>query len=568
MNRMLRRSLAGAVMAAAAFAASRAAADLTGKWHVSPVGSLDRFIDVVQTGNTVTFTFTFNSQPFGFTGTVNGADYTVYAEPMFCAALLGSVLPSDKTFDGNLIAGTPPTCYPYSTSEFAATRCTCFDGNTISGDGCSADCQVEPCFTCTGDPSVCTPAADGAACDDGSVCTTGETCGAGVCGGGSPVVPCVDLTGAWHLHTVGTDFFDNPVVTDANETITQRGPDVIFAYGDGTPTYVGTIDPATGTLDVRTANHCVGNLGFDPLSGTVASDGNSFSATGYLLGSETLECQLLDTFVMTGTRSTCGNGVIENGEGCDDGNEVAGDGCDADCQIETCRVCSGAPSVCTPAPSGTSCPGSDACMTKACDGNGACAVASTADCDDGHACTIDSCDPIAGCMHTPKVQACRSAGRSTLELTASGAAGMDALTWNWSRGESTSQADFADPRAAATYTFCLFAGTSSALIAEAVIAPDAQRWTQTGSTGFTFRDRSGAADGVRRVRLESSMANRTSILLGAKAGDLARASLPLAEPITAQLENSAASLCWGASYAGSDIIRDGPTKLKAKFRSR
>jgi cysteine-rich repeat protein len=32
----------------------------------------------------------------------------------------------------------------------------------------------------------------------------------------------------------------------------------------------------------------------------------------------------------------CGNGIIEAGETCDDGNYASGDGCSADCQVEKC----------------------------------------------------------------------------------------------------------------------------------------------------------------------------------------------------------------------------------------
>ena len=60
----------------------------------------------------------------------------------------------------------------------------CDDGNGRDGDGCSAVCTLEPCFTCTGDPSVCAPA-DGPPCDDGNPCTAGESCHAGACGGGT-----------------------------------------------------------------------------------------------------------------------------------------------------------------------------------------------------------------------------------------------------------------------------------------------------------------------------------------------------------------------------------------------
>lgn len=45
--------------------------------------------------------------------------------------------------------------------------------------------------------------------------------------------------------------------------------------------------------------------------------------------------------------SVCGNGAIEPGEICDDGDVASGDGCSASCAIETCFRCSGAPSACS-----------------------------------------------------------------------------------------------------------------------------------------------------------------------------------------------------------------------------
>lgn len=43
----------------------------------------------------------------------------------------------------------------------------------------------------------------------------------------------------------------------------------------------------------------------------------------------------------------CGDGIIDSGEECDDGNTVDGDGCSSTCTIETSWECSGEPSVCT-----------------------------------------------------------------------------------------------------------------------------------------------------------------------------------------------------------------------------
>lgn len=45
---------------------------------------------------------------------------------------------------------------------------------------------------------------------------------------------------------------------------------------------------------------------------------------------------------------SCGNGIFESGEGCDDNNLISGDGCDAFCHVEPRWYCSGSPSVCAP----------------------------------------------------------------------------------------------------------------------------------------------------------------------------------------------------------------------------
>ncbi len=58
----------------------------------------------------------------------------------------------------------------------------CDDGNTASGDGCSATCQVEASYMCSGSvPSICVHKfAEGVACGTDGVCTSGF-CSDGVC---------------------------------------------------------------------------------------------------------------------------------------------------------------------------------------------------------------------------------------------------------------------------------------------------------------------------------------------------------------------------------------------------
>lgn len=55
--------------------------------------------------------------------------------------------------------------------------------------------------------------------------------------------------------------------------------------------------------------------------------------------------------------SFCGNGIVEPGETCDDGNTRSGDGCSSDCQVEPGWTCVGEPSRCSrggPPPTGSS----------------------------------------------------------------------------------------------------------------------------------------------------------------------------------------------------------------------
>jgi len=48
---------------------------------------------------------------------------------------------------------------------------------------------------------------------------------------------------------------------------------------------------------------------------------------------------------------TCGDGVVESPEVCDDGGTATGDGCDASCEVETGWTCDGAdPTTCTEDP--------------------------------------------------------------------------------------------------------------------------------------------------------------------------------------------------------------------------
>jgi cysteine-rich repeat protein len=81
----------------------------------------------------------------------------------------------------------------------------------------------------------------------------------------------------------------------------------------------------------------------------------------------------------------CGNGEMDAGEECDDGNDVDGDGCDNDCTWSCER--------------NWECADDDFCTSDVCDvGSHSCTHAAI-DCSDTDDCTVDGCDPASGCTH-------------------------------------------------------------------------------------------------------------------------------------------------------------------------
>jgi cysteine-rich repeat protein len=81
----------------------------------------------------------------------------------------------------------------------------------------------------------------------------------------------------------------------------------------------------------------------------------------------------------------CGNGELNAGETCDDGNNEDGDCCNRNCQLDA---------------AGTECSDGNACTEgDTCNAGGICQTGAPLDCNDGEFCTTDSCDAATGCVN-------------------------------------------------------------------------------------------------------------------------------------------------------------------------
>jgi nitrous oxidase accessory protein NosD len=209
--------------------------------------------------------------------------------------------------DGDLLIDcADPDCAatPCDDSLFCTANDQCQSGvctgaprNCGDGNQCTADSCDEGANACVNDAV----AADGDGCQDGQFCTDGDTCSGGACVSGG----ATDCSSAGDQCNIGT----------CNETSNQCEPE---PSGEGS----ACDDESFCTVgEICVAGVCKNGGALD------CSDGNSCTQDSCNEQGDECSNQALP--------GCCGNEMIELGEECDDGNQIDGDGCDADCTVSS-----------------------------------------------------------------------------------------------------------------------------------------------------------------------------------------------------------------------------------------
>jgi cysteine-rich repeat protein len=203
-------------------------------------------------------------------------------------------------------ACTDDSCLPLSGCSFSPNKNACDDKNPCTtGDQCQdgqcaasgwVDCDdqnvcttdyCEPPIGCVNEPNL-------KPCDDGNACTLGDVCANEICQPGPESLVCDD---------------GNPCTDDACV------PEVGCNFEPNTD---GCSDGSACTVD----DTCGGGQCL-PGAALVCDDGDDCT---------TDSCTPESGCITTPITPCCGNGQVDDGEECDDGNDVDNDFCANDCQ--------------------------------------------------------------------------------------------------------------------------------------------------------------------------------------------------------------------------------------------
>ena len=343
----------------------------------------------------------------------------------FCDAGLCASGQTEECDDGNVC--TSDWCDPNSGCKNENNGFPCTDGNPCTqNDECTdgacvgfeTDCDDgNPCTDDSCDPATgCVSTFNEVACDDQNDCTVDDVCNAGLCQGTGSLECdddnictkdiCLPDGGCDHELLTGTPCSDDNLCTsndscldgecapgeqkdcDDSNACTDDACDPVFGWCNNTPSENTECSDGNACTE---GDACVeGECVYG--APVICDDGNPCTQDSCDPSQGCMHAAV-DGLCSDGDACTTGDLCVEGvclGQGelaCDDGNACTDDTCDT---VEGC-VYTPSGDLCT---DGNACTEDDYCM------DGACISGAPVSCDDQNACTSDACDPDQGCVYT------------------------------------------------------------------------------------------------------------------------------------------------------------------------
>jgi len=391
---------------------------------------------------------------------------------------------------------------------------SCNDGNPCTDDGCNP-------------PSGCLHVPNNLPCSDGDACTTADACSGGACIGGPPP-NCNDGNPC-------TDDACNPAGGCTHTNNTAPCSDGSFCT----------------TGDTCSAGSCVGGPPSNCNDGNPCTDDACNPSSGCTHTNNALPCS--DGAFCTVGDVCAGGACTGTPRDCNS----AGDQCHTGTCDEGLDQCVG------PAkPNGSPCNDGDVCTTGETCTSGSCGGGTPTVCA-----ACETCDATGGCQVGPRTDCRASIQASSSKLAIYDKTPDTALvSWKWSKGDATSVEDLGDPLVTTDYTLCIFDQNGLAVRATAPAGDDCGAkpcWKALGLIGFKYSDKDRTPEGVLKLLLKSGDSGRAKARIKAKGSNIPIMALPLAPPVTAQLQ-AAGNACLESTHSASSILRNEDTVFKAK----
>lgn len=128
--------------------------------------------------------------------------------------------------------------------------------------------------------------------------------------------------------------------------------------------------------------------------------------------------------------------------------------------------------------------------------------------------------------------------------------------------------DFGNPLATTSYALCIY--DDDALKLEVDLPPDGASWQPKRDKGFSYKDRSGANDGIVVAKLIGGDAGKAKLQVGGKGANVPPLTpaqplrlFAVTQSVVAQL-HQADGVCYETAFAASEVRKNDGTTFSAK----